>query len=489
MRKDENMDKGLELITNEIECVLKWKDNSVVKDILDCLDVGIQIVNKDGVTIFYNKTCEKIDGISANDVIGKHITNFVEKDIIKKPIAIDILKKGVRIEETQTVNDKHIYILGVPIFRNNEIVFVVICNSDISKLETTQLQLQKIKELSESIKNELSILHKLNSEESNIVFYSEKMLEVKELAIRIAKSDATVFISGETGVGKGLIADYIHENSYRRNMPFIKVDCSVLPANLIESELFGYEGGAYTGANKTGKIGLIQASEGGTLFIDEIGELPPNIQVKLLQFLQDKTIKKIGSEVSIRIDTRIITATNKDLELLVYKDEFRKDLYYRLMVIPIHVPALRYRKADIIPLIDYFLEKVNYRYNHKKKLSSKCYKILYDYDWPGNVRELENIIERLVIVSSKNIIDEDDVLECDFNFRNEPNYVKNKDIKQLMKEYESSVLKEYIASSCSMQELVLKTGYEESTIRKKCKLYNLKYDFPRKKTNRDYYPK
>ena len=206
-------------------------------------------------------------------------------------------------------------------------------------------------------------------------------------------------LTGESGVGKGVIAKLLHENGSRKEYPFIKVNCGAIPENLIESELFGYESGAFTGSRKNGKKGLFETADKGTIFLDEISELPLNLQVKLLQVIQEREITRVGGVESIPIDVRIISATNRDLMPLVHGGKFREDLYYRLNVVPISIPPLRERPEDIIPMIRIFLNQNNIKMKEHKEIDSKTIAILMKYSWPGNVRELQNIIERLVITT------------------------------------------------------------------------------------------
>jgi Transcriptional regulator containing GAF, AAA-type ATPase, and DNA binding domains len=241
----------------------------------------------------------------------------------------------------------------------------------------------------------------------NIIFRSKKMEEVIRLCLEVAKSDATVLIRGESGVGKELIADLIHENSYRGGKQIVKINCAAIPENLLESELFGYKKGAFTGAISD-KKGKFELAEGGTIFLDEIGDLPPSLQAKLLRVIQTKEIEPIGGTTK-KVNVRIIAATNRNLEELVREGKFREDLYYRLNVVPIFIPPLRERKEDIRPLVDFFLEKFNKKYGKNISISKGAMLIFEDYDWYGNVRELENLVERLVITSSDLVITPDDI--------------------------------------------------------------------------------
>ncbi len=238
----------------------------------------------------------------------------------------------------------------------------------------------------------------------DIVGRDEKMLEIFELIKRVADSDATVLITGESGTGKELIARAIHQQSQRVQRPFIAVNCTAIPEQLIESELFGHERGAFTGAVQR-RIGKFELAHTGTLFLDEIGSMRLDMQAKLLRVLQEREIERVGGERTIKVDVRVVAATNADLRELVKTKAFRDDLYYRLNVIPIYVPPLRARKADIPLLVHYFLDKFNRQFNRRVRgFSPAAMEALEAYDWPGNVRELENIVERLVVISKHEMI-------------------------------------------------------------------------------------
>jgi Nif-specific regulatory protein len=239
---------------------------------------------------------------------------------------------------------------------------------------------------------------------SEIVGTSSAMREVYEMLLQVAPSDATVLITGESGTGKEIVASEICRRSRRAKLPIVKVNCAALPESIIESELFGHEKGSFTGAIAQ-RIGRFEAADNGTIFLDEIGELPPQIQVKLLRVLQEKEIVRVGGEATIKVDVRVIAATNKNLEAEVAAGRFREDLFYRLNVFPLRVPALRERKSDIMLLVDYFTEKYAAK-NGKliKRISMPAIDLLTSYGWPGNVRELENCIERAVILSTDQVV-------------------------------------------------------------------------------------
>jgi len=270
----------------------------------------------------------------------------------------------------------------------------------VINLETIRLEKEHLREENIRLRNELENRYRI----TDIIGNSNKMREVYQMISQVSKSNATVLIRGESGTGKELVANSIHYNSLRSKRPFVKVNCAALPANLIESELFGHEKGAFTGAIKQ-KLGKFELANKGTIFLDEIGSVDIEVQVKLLRILQEKEFERVGGYQTIKTDVRIITATNKNLEQAVEEDTFRHDLYYRLNVFPIYMPPLRERKTDILLLVDHFLEKYA-RENHKtiRRFSTPAIDMLMDYHWPGNVRELENCIERAVLLCEEGVV-------------------------------------------------------------------------------------
>lgn len=260
----------------------------------------------------------------------------------------------------------------------------------------------------------------------SIVYKSEVMGQLLKMVERVAPSNASVLILGESGTGKELIAHAIHEKSHRRNKPFVAINCGALRETLLESELFGHEKGAFTGAHAR-KIGLAEAANGGTLFLDEIGELSPGIQAKLLRFIQEGEIYRVGGKEPIRVDIRLVSATNRELEVEVQKDTFREDLYYRINTITANVPPLRRRKDDITVLANHFLSKGPHSYlNRGRQLSEEAMQMLVQYDWPGNIRELQNICERLQILADGQLILPQDL----------PEFIQNPEKKVSSEDYE-----------------------------------------------------
>ncbi|SFB05035.1 sigma-54 interaction domain-containing protein [Clostridium frigidicarnis] len=310
---------------------------------------------------------------------------------------------------------------------------------------------------------------------SNMVVEDREMLNILKMATKVSKVDTTVLILGETGVGKEGIAKYIHCNSNRKNNPFITINCGAIPENLIESELFGYESGAFTGANKGGKMGLFQLAHGGTIFLDEVGELPLEVQVKLLRVLQEHQIERVGSINSIKVDLRVVAATNKNLIELIEKNKFREDLYYRLSVFPIEIPPLRERKDDIVPLINYFLKDINDQYGFVSSFSEEAIKCLCEYSWPGNVRELRNIIERSIVMNGNTIIQRKDLPECINGFEVEQEFIfginnfsiKGCSLKEFTQKIEFEIIEDAVERYGNIRMAAKALGIDPSTLIRK----------------------
>ncbi|MGI6730942.1 MAG: sigma-54 interaction domain-containing protein [Anaerovoracaceae bacterium] len=368
--------------------------------ILDSISDAVFIDDAEGFTLWINKASELLYKINRQEIIGKHVSYLEQKGIFTPSVALMVIeeKKEVNILH-QNIDGKRILTTGIPIFD---------AKGHISKIITTSRDITELVHLRNELESMQYKLHGLQAQEKfvpgNIVANSHAMYNIVQLAMRLAEIDSTVLITGESGVGKGVIAKLIHDAGDRKDRPFIHVNCGAIPDNLIESELFGYESGAFTGSRVGGKKGLFEVAHKGTIFLDEIAELPLNLQVKLLQVIQEKEIKKVGGTTSIPIDVRIISATNKDLLSYVQQGKFREDLYYRLNVVPLVIPPLRERPEDIVPLILIFLNENNKRMNEHKEIDGNAMEILTKYTWPGNVRELQNIIERLVITTKGNII-------------------------------------------------------------------------------------
>lgn len=368
---------------------------------------GIFVSDGAGVTLMVNEGCEHNYDLKAADMVGRHVSEFERLGWIRPVVAAQVARTGRRISTTQqTHKGKTILVTGIPLLDSAGNVRKVIINSrDTTELRQLQDALAQTKEKLRQVDEENEALRLQNLHVDKVVLRSEPMKRVAELAARVARVDATVLITGQSGVGKDVIAQLIHTRSHRADGALIKINCGALPHDLLETELFGYEPGAFTGAQRSGKSGLIELADRGTLFLDEIGDMPLDLQVKLLQVLQDRTIVKVGGTRSRPIDVRIIAATNRDLMGMVAARTFRDDLFYRLNVVPIAISPLADRKDDIAPLVLSFIAEFNDRYGCRRVVSEQAMALLLAYSWPGNVRELRNLIERLVVTSENDVID------------------------------------------------------------------------------------
>ncbi len=372
-----------------------------LEEIIESSYDGIWITDGQGKTLHVNSAYERISGIRAEEVIGRHMQELVDQGYFSDSVTLHVLRKKERVTIMHDIikTGKRVLITGNPIFNEKgEIERVVTNVRDITELNRLKQELEDKQRQAARYQNELAQLRSQRTDE-DLVVESPQMRHIYDLATWVGQVDSTVLILGESGVGKEVIAQAIVRSSDRRDEPFIKVNCGAIPENLLESELFGYEKGSFTGADRKGKPGMFELANKGTLLLDEVAEIPSNLQVKLLRAIQEQEIMRVGGTRPIKLDVRIIAATNKDLEELVRRGEFREDLFYRLNVIPITVPPLRQRREDIPHLIDHFLRKYNEKYKQKKYISAPVVKRLAEYDWPGNVRELQNIVERMVVLT------------------------------------------------------------------------------------------
>ncbi len=361
--------------------------------ILDHSSDEIFVLDGEKRIIYVNKVCEKHYGLKPMDVIGKYNVELFEKGYWKPSIVPEVYKRKAPCYMRQETNiGAELLTSAVPILNeNNEVELVVITSTEV---RTIKLMKANKGEEDDAVTN------KEIEKEAQFVTNSEQIKGILEFCKKVAPTDSNILILGESGTGKGVLSEYIHKISNRKYGTFLAINCAAIPDELLESELFGYSKGAFTGASNLGKQGLIEAANGGTLFLDEIGEMPLSVQAKLLQVIQEKKFIPIGSNKIKEVDIRIVAATNKDLAQMVKNKLFREDLFYRLNVIDIYLPPLCNRKEDIIPLTYNFLNKFNKKYDYNKVISEECLNVLIHYSWPGNVRQLENLIERLVIVSN-----------------------------------------------------------------------------------------
>ncbi|MGE7762220.1 sigma-54 interaction domain-containing protein [Peribacillus sp. NPDC097895] len=362
----------------------------ILKKILDHSPNEIYVLNKDACIIYANKAYERHYGKQLSEIVGKHNNEIFSKGYWKPSILPFVLKekKPVTIKQVSYIG-KEMITTAIPLLNDEQEIELII----------TTAQEPNYKGLCIPEEQEPEELSEKNSYRENVITNNQQMNNVMEVCDKVSMVDATILIQGESGTGKGVLAKYIHNRGLRKNSAFLSINCATIPEQLIESELFGYTDGSFTGANKGGKKGLLEMANGGTVFLDEIGEVPLNIQAKLLQVIQDLEFLPVGGRELKKVDIRIISATNRDLFEMVQKKRFREDLYYRLNVVNLQIPPLRERKEDIIPLSYYFLSVFNKKYQVNRIISKEVLDIFYDYPWPGNIRQLENLIESLVVTS------------------------------------------------------------------------------------------
>ncbi|MEL7566546.1 MAG: sigma 54-interacting transcriptional regulator [Dehalobacterium sp.] len=373
---------------------------------------GFFVTDNQGKVIRVNAAWERAFSLSRNEAVGQTVEEMIRKGLYKDSAVLEVLKSKKISTVMIEVKGRKIMATGTPVFNNqNEITTVVVNIRDITELENLKIQLEKQQQLTEQYSSEIKEIRRQQQVFPGIVWRSKKMEQLMDMVTRVAEVDSTVLITGESGVGKEMIAGLLHKSSPRHKGPMIKINCSAIPHTLLESELFGYEAGAFTGASSHGKMGLFELANGGTLLLDEVADTSLDLQVKLLRALQEKEIIKVGGTKPKKVDVRIVAATNRDLKMMIQERTFREDLFYRLNVIRINIPALRERKEDIILLALFFLDKYNKKYRKNKKLSSAVLNMIKDYNWPGNIRELENLIENLVVLAKEDEIIPDDLPE------------------------------------------------------------------------------
>ncbi|MEC1398386.1 sigma-54 interaction domain-containing protein [Peribacillus simplex] len=438
---------------------------------------GIYITDQDGITLYTNSAIERITGIPKEYYIGKSVDQLIKRGILNASVTHKVVKLRRTVSVVQdNFAGKETLITGSPVFNaKGEIEQVVTNIRDLSDLNELMHELTKVNELNNQYKQEIEKLRKITSKDG-VVFVSDKMKMIYEIAERISDIDATVLILGETGVGKDVLARNIYNRSIRsKKGDFIKINCGAIPADLLESELFGYEGGAFTGANQKGKPGMFELAESGILFLDEVGELPLQLQVKLLRALQEREIQRIGGTKPKKIDVRIIAATNRNLSEMVKSGDFREDLFYRLNVIPITIPPLRERREDILALTDLFLTKANEQYKFSKEIDSRLKEYFYQHDWPGNVRELINIVERLVVLTDNQILSINDLPEeYQPENRNQPNLNATQTLKEAVERAEKEILTKAAQTYHTTYEIAEALDSSQATIVRKLKKYRLK---------------
>jgi len=477
----------------------------------DTICTGIYLSDKNGIVISANKSYTKITGIQHNEIIGKDMQTILnekylsgeyvvlqneelndkfikntqndrESYVTEKPFAICKMvldeKRMVSVVGTIVTKGykKTVQFVGKPYFNNlGEVSHVLVIIKEMEDFVKLKKKLHEAEKKSKRYYNELMYLRN-NQVEDGMIVKDPSMEKVTQLINHVAKTDATVLITGETGVGKEVIAREIYKRSNRNGQAYIKVNCAAIPESLLESEMFGYEKGAFTGANKKEKLGYFEIAQGGTLLLDEIGEMPIKLQSKLLRVLQEREITRIGGTKPINLDVRIIAATNQNLQEQVKNGTFREDLFYRLNVIPIEIPPLRERKADIPVLAHKFLDKFTDKYNKNKEFEVASIDALENYEWLGNVRELENTIERLVIIGDGPLIYGSDVINILGKEKFTYHIIDNENItlKEATDMVERNIIEKALKKYKSSRKAAKVLGVTQPTVLRKAKALGIK---------------
>lgn len=452
------------------------------QEIGDHLYDGVYIADGRGRTLYVNRSYLRITGIERSEVIGRNVAELVAEGLYTNAVTPEVLRSGKQVHSVgqSRRNGARMLITGNPIFGpDGEIKLVAVIEREITDLHQMQIELEASQEKIRAAEAEESLArreveHLRNQVRSGeLIGTSASIRQVLRTIRRIADFDVTVLVIGETGVGKEVVANELHAASRRADRPFVKINCAALPANLIEAELFGYERGAFTGAATQGRIGLFELADKGTILLDEIGDMPLELQSKLLRVLQDKQVTRIGGSRPRGVDVRIIAATNRDLRCAVREGRFREDLFYRLNVLPIEIAPLRDRPEDIALLARRFLEIHNRRCGKQVTLGLEAFDLLAGYGWPGNVRELQNIVERLVLVSDAQAIVGHGHLAALLDLDGARSDTDGTTLKTRVENLERSLLIEALDRHGSTRRAATALGIDQSTLVKKAKRLGL----------------
>lgn len=405
-KNNEIAQNPVEKDTKKVDCQSQL-DLEQFKNILNHSFDELFVINSKGEVVYVNEASVNNYGLNPEEIVGKTIYDL-QKDGYYYPLIAPVVlqSKKTATFEQETIVGKKLIVTATPVLNDqDDVEFIVMNSRDITELEKLKCNLEETKKEVEKYKQEAEELRKKFNRFDNFIVRSKSMRECIELAQRVSNADTTIMILGETGTGKSALAQYVHDISHRKSGPFQTINCAAIPEQLLESELFGYHAGAFTGANAKGKVGLLEMANGGTLFLDEIAEIPLKLQAKILEVIQENKFIPVGGTKYKIVNIRIIAATNRNLEQMVKDGTFREDLYYRINVIELAIPPLRERTEDIVPLAQYFLNNFDKRYGTSHTFSQDTLDILICHPWPGNVREIQHVIERMVLtVPEKKIL-------------------------------------------------------------------------------------
>ena len=447
--------------------------------IIDSSSDGLFVCDRYGTVIRMNPASEHIHKIKAEAVVGKNMIDLIEEGFIDRSAALEAIRKKSVVNLLQSKDNRKLISTATPVFNDaGEIIRVVVSEKDITKFDNLQRRLEKEQDKKNQLQNQLVEMQQDVLQTHKIIARSANMVKTLQQALKVSKTDSSILITGESGVGKGLIANLIHKNSNRAEKPLIRINCGAIPESLIESELFGYEKGAFTGARAGGKLGHLELADGGTLFLDEIAELPLPAQVKLLRFLEKGRLTRLGGTKTRLVDARIIAATHRNLIQMVEEGLFRQDLYYRLKVIPLSIPPVRDRRECLLPLLRHFIDYFARKAGSTKRLSNAAVDALMAYTFPGNVRELMNICERVVVMSEMEIIDYQD-LPRDVIAKTKQTgdvwgpWPAQMNLDQVLQSVERAVLLDTLAAHKNQSHIAKALGISQPTVARRMKKYGL----------------
>ncbi len=451
--------------------MIKKYQNEIIAAITENLFYGLVIVDQQGFITHLNKNYCQFLQVSQSEAVGKHVTEVIENTRMHHVINTE----EPELFHPQYVRGNYMVANRVPLFSNGKMIGAVgvVLFRDMHDLSTLNSEIKHLLTEVEFYRNELKKQTGIKYFIHDIIGSSEEILTIKQQIKKIAPSDITVLITGESGTGKELIAHSIHQLSNRSDKPFISVNCAAIPEDLFESELFGYEAGAFTGAKTSGKEGKFQLAEGGTLFLDEIGDMPLNSQVKLLRVLQENEIQTLGGTAAYQINVRIIVATNRPLEALVAENLFREDLYYRVNMINFHLPPLRKRRNDIKILANYLLSKTaNKMKKRVTSFSDEIITLFLSYHWPGNIRELENVIQTAVLLTDSETIELEDLSHLPI-IQSTKHDINNLNLSEVIKKAEKETISKVLKIENHKKKAAKILGISPSTLYEKIKEYQL----------------
>ena len=443
---------------------------------------GLFVTDKDATMLWLNRAYEVITGVRREDLLGRNAQIMADHYSFRAVCAVMCAqqKKSVTLEQTLKDSRKKVLVSCRPVFDGSgDISIIVGVIRDITELDSLKMTLSQAEEMSHQYRAAYDALREQLHTSTGLIAEDKKMVDTLYMVRRVSATNVPVLLVGESGSGKEEIARFIYRNSDRRDAPFVTINCGAIPPALMESELFGYEKGAFTGADQRGKPGLLESATTGTVFLDEIGELPLEMQVKLLRVLQSQEVTRVGGVTPIHLDIRLISATNRDLEEMVDQKLFRLDLFYRINTMTVRIPPLRERPGDIKPLTDAFLAEANQKFGVQKRISPLGFRCLYDYKWPGNVRELKNLIDRVCISTEDDIIVESDLQRILSPARQEDRFLNKKySLKSELEKIELKHLEDAYHTYGSVRKTAEMLGMTPSTFQRRRTELRRKYEMP-----------